>query len=282
MTQHSSNTESRRTFRLCRACLGIASLVLCWPVVTAAATIESWQFNDAAGVSLSDLANSAGTAVWNSNAANAVADGAGALVYSAGADASDNIFRTAPLTTPNLDSGIVELALLVRDAALAGGDASGANVGFGLREDGSNDDLFVVRLHRQNGALRLQTRITDESNATSNTTLTNFGTDSISDLLIRAVVDLDADMLDVHWKLGAGAEQSSTGIALRDREVDIVRMIANTNSTDWGADDTVALDFLTVAAIPEPATLPLLLAVGLLLTGRRSIIDWSPISPDQS
>lgn len=218
-----------------------------------ASTIESWQMNDPVGTGLPDLANDAGSAAWAGAAAQVATNGSGALAYSVGADGSDNVFRNATLTNPDQTSGVFELAFNYVSADLSGGDDAGANVGYGFRDTATNSDLFIVRLHEQSGTLRLQTRI-----GGANTNLENFGVASLSSLAVRAVADLDADLLDVYWKLGVSAEQSALDIPIPDGEFDIVRMVANTNSADWGANDIVTVDFVTVSQIPEPAGFVLL------------------------
>lgn len=225
--------------------------------------IEDWQFNDNSGTQLSGLANDVGAASWSGDRPNAAADGAGNLQFTVGADAVDNIFRNADLTNPNQNSGVFELAFEYSAAALSGGDATGANVGFGMRDADTNSDLFLVRLQKQTGTLRLQTRI-----GSTNTNLENFGADTLSEpLAVRAVANLDTGLLDVYWTLGAGPEQSSLGIAMAPGEFDIVRLLANTNTDDWGPNDVVDVNYLTVSTnIPEPSAVVLALG-SLVLAG---------------
>ncbi len=224
-----------------------ACLMLALPSVLSAAVLESWQFNDPLGTELTSLTNDISSATWSPDASNATTDGVGALAYSQGADATDNIFRTATLTNKDQASGIFELEFSILAADLSGGDTAGANVGFGLRDESGND-LFLVRLHKGSNKLKLQTRI-----GSTNTNLNTFGTNilggSEQPLLVRAVADLDTDLLDVFWTIGAGAEQSSLDIAINDFEFDQVRMVANTNITDWGASDSVTVDYLTVSSV---------------------------------
>ena len=214
--------------------------------VSSAIVIESWQFNETAGTQFTGLINDAGSASFSSNKAQVVTDGVGALEFSQGSSGTDNIFRNATLTAPNQTTGTFEMEFSLLAADLSGGDATGANIGFGFRESGSNTDLFLVRLHEQSGTLRLQTRISG-----TNTNLHNFGADALiaadTPLLVRAVADLDNDLLDVFYTLGAGAEQSALAIAIPNLEFDQIRMVANTNNTDWGATDVVTLDYLTLS-----------------------------------
>ena len=125
---------------------------------------------------------------------------------------------------------------------------------------GASSDLFIVRLMRWNGELRLQTRI-----GTTNTTIYDFNAQTLPDTLtIRAEVDLDADLLDLYYEIGTGGESVIPGIAINDGEMDGVRMIGVLNTTDFGATDFVDIDYVTLAQIPEPATLGLL---GLISSG---------------
>ncbi len=244
-------------------------LVLAFAVVSNAGAaliaVEDWQFSDTAGTQLPDLINDAGSASFSGSKDNVVADGDGNLQFTVGADASDNVFRNAELTNPDRNSGIFELAFEFAAATLSGGDATGANVGFGMRDSTSNSDLFLVRLQKQNSMLRLQTRI-----GATNTDLENFGSDTLSaPLAVRALADLDAGTLDVFWTLGAGPEQSSLGIAMAPGEFDLVRLFGNTNATDWGTADVVDVSYLTVSTIPEPATLVLALVLLVIPMARR-------------
>lgn len=240
-------------------------------VTTAQATIlESWQFNEAAGTQFSGLVNDVGAAAFSGNKPQVATDGLGALQFTQGTGTQpDNVFRDAVLTNKDRSTGIFELEFTILAANLSGGDAEGANVGFGMREE-TGTDLFVVRLHKLSNTLRLQTRI-----GNVNTNLANFGASPLSaPLKVRAVADLDADLLDVYYTLGSGAEQSALDIAIPNLEFDIVRLIANTNSTDWGASDTATADYLKLSGpeVPEPASLALCVAsLGLVLVGHRRV-----------
>jgi hypothetical protein len=208
--------------------------------------IEHWEFNAVAGTQFTGLLNSAGSAAFPSNKDQVATDGLGNLVFGVGADALDNVFRNATLTADGQTTGLFEMEWTYDSATLAGGDAGGANVGFGFRDD-TGTDLFIVRLQRQNSELRLQHRV-----GTSNTDLEDFNTTSLSDLKVRVVANLDADTFDVYWSLGGATEQSSTGIAMSAAglEFDEIRLTANTNTTDWGVSDTVAVDELKLSKLP--------------------------------
>lgn len=245
-------------------------LVVSLPLTSQAATIlEDWQFSEEIGTQFSGLVNSAGSAKFSGDKAQVTTDGSGALGYTIGSATNDNVFRNATLTNPNVTSGQYELNWTILSATMAGGDASGANVSFGMRDGGVNSDLFIVRLQRQNDRLLLQTRV-----GTNNTVLDNFGSaiTTLPDALaIRVVADFDADTFDVFWTLGAGAESSATGIAFSapGLEFDQVRLTANTNTNDWGVTDSVKIDFLTLSVVPEPGTTSLLGLLALAALLRR-------------
>jgi len=218
--------------------------------------IEDWQFN-VAGQSLGNAQNDAGTANLGGNATNAETAG-GNLVFTQGADNSDNIFRNGTLTAPNQSTGRFGMEWFVPSATLAGGDVTGANTGFGMRDEGGTD-LFLVRLQRQNSTLRLQARV-----GTNTTTLVDFGVTTINDLMVSVVADLDSDTFDVHWQLGDGIGSCMSGIAMAATglEFDHVRTTANTNTDDWGSEDQVTVDYLIIRDLDAPTELQLSIVQG--------------------
>ena len=222
-------------------------LMLATASTASAALLESWQFNETAGTQFGGLVNAAGSATFPNSKPQVATDGAGALAFSQGSSASDNVFRAATLSVPNQSAGIFELEFSILAADLSGGGATGANVGFGMRESDSNADLFLIRLHKQSGSLKLQART-----SISNVTLNNFGVDALiasdTPLLVRAVADLTNDLLDVYYTLGTGTEQSVLDIAIPDLEFDEIRLVSNTNSDDWGASDIVTVDYLNISS----------------------------------
>lgn len=258
------------------------------PAVAAAEVIESWQFSEAAGALFSDLVNDVGSAGWTGNKLQVAADGTGSLAFTQGFGTSDNVFRSATLSSPNQTTGTFELEFSYAAATLAGGDVGGANVGFGMREVDTNTNLFLIRLHRTGGELRLQSRI-----GSNNVDLIDFNATSLPDVLtVRAAVNLDTDLLNVFTRLGGGPELPTAidvPLAAPDLEFDAIRIAANTNTVDWGAVDVVKVDYLTVARNPTP---PVALALDVnLLTGALTIknesaadiaIDFYQITSDHS
>jgi hypothetical protein len=196
--------------------------------------------NDAADTPLNSLANSAGTALWNIDRPNIVSTGAGDLRFTQG----DNLYSGATLTATNVTSGLYELGVKYSAATLAGGDATGATVGFGMRDD-AGFDLFLVRILRQNGTLLLQTRI-----GTSNITYHDFGATLLPDTLtIRAVADLDADRMDLYYAVGSDPETRVADIAITDGEMDQLRLAAVLNAVDFGATDFIDIDYVTLRSL---------------------------------
>ncbi|QHI69085.1 endo-1,4-beta-xylanase [Tichowtungia aerotolerans] len=214
--------------------------------------LEDWQMNEAAGANLSGLVNSAGSAVWSGDKENVQTDGSGNLLFSVGANSSDNLYRNSTLTQNGVTNGVYQLSFAFPSATLAGGDAAGASVGFGLRDETTSSDLFLIRLQRQNSELRLQTRI-----GTTNTDIYDFNATSLPGALaIRAVFDLDADLMDLYYSIDGGAEVSETDIVINDGVMDAVRMACSLNNVDFGAADFVAVDYLTLSRINESVVSP--------------------------
>ncbi|MBK1825688.1 hypothetical protein [Haloferula rosea] len=222
-----------------------------------APAIEDWQFN-IDGESLGNAQNDAGTGTLGGNADNAVTSG-GNMVFTQGTSDTDSIFRNGDITTPDQTTGRFGMEWFVPSATLSGGDVTGANVGFGMRDKGAGTDLFIVRLHRQNSSLLLQTRV-----GNTNTTLVDFGVTTITDLNVSVVADLDTDTFDVHWQLGDGIGNCVSGIAMAATglEFDQVRTTANTNTLDWGAADEVLVDYLVIRDLNAPTDLSLSIVQG--------------------
>lgn len=236
----------------CKTLAPLSALLLATSLPGAAAALEDWQFDDAADTQLSALANSAGSATWAGNDPDVTTDGAGNLVFLQGSDTQpDNVFRNAELTVPNQTTGKFELAFTITSLDLSTGDDSGANIGFGVRDSTINSDLFLVRVQKQSGTLRLQHRV---GGTTENLEL--FGTDTLGTLAVRVVFDLDNDTSDVFWTLNGGSEKCATNIPIDNLELDAVRLAANTNSTDWGATDQAEVDFVTLSTYTDPPVAP--------------------------
>ena len=198
--------------------------------------------NDANGTGIGGLANSAGSGAWSGDLPNVVT-ASGNLRFTQG----DNNYRNSSLTNPNVTSGLYELTFKYSAVTLAGGDSTGATVGFGLRDEGVGSDLFLVRILRQNNKLLLQTRI-----GMTNTTIHDFGggVSALPDTVgIRAVVDLDSDLMDLYYEIGTGGETRVADIAIADGEMDQVRMVGVLNAVDFGATDFVNIDYVSLRSL---------------------------------
>lgn len=220
------------------------------PPPPAVIALEDWQMNESSGTNLSGLVNSAGSALWSGDKDNVQTDGSGNLRVTQGTDASDNLYRNATLTQNGVTTGVYQLSFAYPAATLVGGDASGANLGFGMRDETTGVDLFLVRLQRQNSELRLQTRI-----GSTNTDIYDFNATSLpGELAVRAVVDLDTDRMDLYYSIGGGSEALAADIAVNDGVMDALRMAGSLNTTDFGAADFIEVDYLTLSQINESAS----------------------------
>ncbi|VGO19613.1 PEP-CTERM sorting domain-containing protein [Pontiella sulfatireligans] len=231
-----------------------------------AATIENWQMNDDPGTDLKDLNNSAGTAKWYVARTNLQTDGSGNLHITQGA----NLFNGANLSTTDVTSGIYELAVTYSAADMTDGDIAGGSVGFSFRHDSAvvaeRHDLAIIKLVKRNGELRLEALGSGPA-----VTLYDFNATVLPDTLaVRAVLNLDTDLVDVYYSIGGAAEVSTLGIAASDGELDQVRTAFQVVSPDFGATSYVDVDQVTLSVIPEPATLGLIALSGVgLLVARR-------------
>jgi hypothetical protein len=131
---------------------------------------------------------------------------------------------------------------------LTGGDASGANIGIGFKDSAFGSDLFRVRINKTGPGLALNTYF----NSGAGDVYTGLHTftsvyDLTSSLKIRAVVDLDANVADIYMTEGAGTETHKGQVALRTDAVwDQLSFTTINNSTDWGVNDVVEIDYLKI------------------------------------
>ena len=208
--------------------------------------LEEWNF-DHAGVELEDALNSAGTAAFIGATANVVTDSLGNLQISAG----DSQYRNADnLTVGARSDGLYEISFRIAQIDLSTGEASGSNVGFGLRDSSVTtngyQDFLLIRVHEQNSKLQLQTRID-----TATEVLHTFDSNVLEDLIVRAEVDLGNQTADVYYDLGgAGEVQVGTGLALGTLAAtwDQVRFVSSV-ATKWGLSDTATVDYLRVSKL---------------------------------
>ncbi len=215
--------------------------------VLAQTTVDEWTFGEANGTLFNGLSNSGtpGDAQWLSSKTHAYVTN-GVLGFFQGTNGTDNIYLNS--TTPggiaaNATTGAFELAWTFTEAFIAGGDETGASVGFGIRSGSA--DLFLIRLQRQNSELLLQTRV-----GTVNTLLYDFNAESITNVDVRAVFDLDTDTLDVYYDLGAGEVQAvdDAALATTGGQIDAIRLAAIMNTNDAGTSDYVWVDDLRLSS----------------------------------
>ena len=169
--------------------------------------------------------------------------------------------------TTNVASGSYKLEFHYSVVNFQAGDATGANVGFGIRDTTLNDDIFATRVQKQNNEYRLQTRINGV-----NVTLANFGTTvgkSLKDLRVRVEFNLDTDTANIVWSLGGGSESKARNIAINNFKMDALRVSANTNTDDLGRGDLTLVDYVSLSTNPEPSPVALLGIGGFTLALRQ-------------
>ena len=225
-------------------------------IVTAGApattVIEDWQMNDANGTFINALINSAGSASF-SGAPAWVYTTNGVLRFEAG---TSSLLKEAELTTTNVTTGVYEVEFKTKDIDWSGGSATNPDIGIIINNSVgvvSNDDgLFTVKWVESVGRIKLQTIVDGVKTTHDNTIGTNVYS---GDLVVRARFDLDADLLDLYWTVGGGAEQSALDLSIADRAMDFleIKSLTKTEATTghWGVDDYVELDYVTLTKINE-------------------------------
>lgn len=217
------------------------------PLVPRTAEIEHWPFEDAAGVPLKDAANVAGTAAFSGEAASVATTGSGVLrvTQDPSKPTGGAFLGSLPLTIGPRTTGVYEVEFLISAASLGTGDASGASVGFGLKDSAAATDIFRVRLNKTTAGLAISTYI-----GTTYTTIKNFPglTTLATPVKVRAVVDLDAHTADVFLTEGSNPELPKVTVPLSTTATtwDQMSFAASNNSADWGPSDSVEIADLTV------------------------------------
>ncbi len=215
--------------------------------------IEDWQFNDPNGTKLSGLANSApspyGLGDWSGDGYSAYATN-GVLHFGAATNTADNYYRNSTLSQSGIATGKFELSWAYTAADVSSSTNSGASCAFGLQDLSSSVTAFLVRLQKQNGLLRLETRV-----GTVNTPLWLLGTNVLEQTLaVRVVADYDTDTFDVFYTLGGGAEQaavSNKAMAATGLKIDAIRMSVATGSDTMAGSDFYDVDYLRFSAYSE-------------------------------
>ncbi|MDZ8119070.1 hypothetical protein [Pontiella agarivorans] len=221
---------------------------------------DVWQFNDVAGKRWPELAKESGAAAFNWFWESPKSDGLGALNYIQDPALTNGGGRQANATgMPAVSTGKVELKYKMLQADLSGGDASGAMVSFGFRDNTVNKDLFAIRLYENNGNLQLQSRVSGEVNS-DNVVHYNFGTNVVDQSMdIRILADMDTDTFDVFYTLEGGSEVNATnnmpmgtaGLTFND-----FKSYATVNTNDYGPSDFISFDYLSFIPVQEVVVEP--------------------------
>lgn len=245
-----------------RSALGlIAAAGLTLP---AGASVIDFQMGDANGTTHANISDSGTTGVsfpsGLNSGGNVTTNGSGLLVFTQGTGGGPgNAFGG---TTPfvGLTTGVYELEFEFVDSSMTGADS--ATVKYGLRTGGSggSQELFRVGLDRSGGTMSLQLEI-----GASDIDLVDFAGNALAGALnVRAIIDLDADLVDVIWS--GAATGSSLDNPVADQAVDQIQVSAFLGSLD--PTDTVNVDFVTLSVVPEPASLTLV-GAGVIAGLRR-------------
>lgn len=227
----------------------------------AATIVDSWTFGQADGTDLAGVLSNNGTALGN-NSGGLVTTQGGELEFTSdwnGATGSASTFRTTNLDTDPITSGLVQVQFTVTSAGFTATDAvdGSGNVWFGLRDTNpSNNEFARGRLRYEGGPNQFVIQ------GNGNTALATFSGNSLSDLTIRYVVDLDnqtaLDSYQLFYTIGINPEVQvlSTQLdptgGLQIDDFRLAQQITN-GGTDWRAGDTMTIDNLSVSIIPEPS-----------------------------
>jgi len=224
-----------------------------------AAMVTDYQFNDVAGTALQSLVNGgsdANTFSWNNG--DVTTDGAGSLVV------TNKSYLGHDLYSSSIASGVVTYEIGISSWDFTVYSSTNANIEPAMFEIGASGGTHTDRI-------RLGFKIDAGGNVVirsdgvyleSNIGLPAASTDGIR---FRQVVDLDTDTYAISyqrysdgatwtdWNNGAWGRGDITGIKMMQPE------------GTWSAGDQVSYDYLTIDAIPEPATLWLIAFCGVAI-----------------
>lgn len=231
-----------------KAAIQIATLA--FAVSVSAVVLEDWQMNDADGTKMKKLINLAGAATFAVNNDGVVATNghlrASYFVSNYG------LLSNAGLTTPNLTNGNYTIETKFSAGSNVNSNGLGGSFTIGLSDINGDDrtDLWSIGLINKAEGLRLQVKVdktrTDVHYFNSHT-LTN-------DLVVRAEVDLDYDLLDVYYTIGTNSEQSVKNLPVNDGAVDVVRL--NVGNQKYVAGDWIEVDYITFSENTAPPSDP--------------------------
>lgn len=222
-----------------------ATVNLSLPLQASSAVLECWDFAEAVGTKLADTVSS-GAASFSGDSGAIQTNGAGELVLRQ--DTSDSFRVAQTLSGGPYSGGRFELSFLVSEVNLAG-SSSGAGFGFTFRDQaGGGKNFGTFRIRNNNGDLVVENRV-----ANSNEQLYHLGAASAvySDLLLKMVLDLEADTLSHSLTIGGGSEIELAVLASDPAAVslDSIRFQGNVSAPNWGAADTVKIETLKVSRL---------------------------------
>jgi len=219
------------------------------PPPALAGTFEEWLFNtETNGTLLNGVTNSApepyGDASWSVIKSYIYVTNS-VLRYEQGG--VNNFY--APLSQPGLTNGLFQIEYTYTAANIS---VRYGSVGFGMHDSVADVTAFDLIL-QYNSGLKLRARIGD-----TETDLVTFGVDTISNLSVRIVGNLDADTLDFYYTLGGEPEVTLTqgmAMAASGLMLDEALMAVQTKSTRFAATDYVEIDNLRFS-VPSEADTP--------------------------
>ncbi|VGO18654.1 hypothetical protein [Pontiella sulfatireligans] len=245
--------------------------ILAFAVSASAAVLEDWQMNDIDGRKVTKLNNDAGTATFaTANAGVTVTNGHLRASYFV---SNYGLLSNAELTTPDLTSGSYTVETKFISGSTVNSNGLGGSFTVGLSDINGDDrtDLWSIGLINKAEGLRLQVKV-----GTTRTDVHYFNSHTLTnDLVVRAVVDLDNDLLDVYYTIGTNSEQSSLDLSVNDGAVDVVRL--NVGNQKYVAGDHIEIDYLTFSDSASTNTGP---ANTVVLGGPNTrLAGWWEMSP---
>lgn len=231
-----------------------ATVTFILPLAPSDEVVEQWDFDDAAGTQLENATSLNGTVFTGSTSDKVATNGAGQLLLQ---QDTTNHFRTST-TLPGTPFTTGRFALEIEvDSIDLTNSENGANFGFSLR-DSQDIDFGNIRLRKNAGTLVLENRI-----GSSNERLYDFNqggpaVTQASDLLIVAVLDLDARTWSGTLTIGGGAPivlpafaadpTATGGLAL-------TRFQGNQDGANWASGDTALIERVTIRRLTGEVSL---------------------------
>ena len=242
----------------------IVALLGGWILSVSAEKVVDYQMGETAGTPTSGLQNSGSDpGSITGDAPDVATDGAGNLHYSA---LSAGATRKQALST-TYSSGMIQLEFRVTDWDYTA-NAAGDGIAFSLWDTAASGGLkAMVDFNASGTRVRVSGASTGKQKVISSFTG--------SDLVVRAVANLDANTYTADYNLGGGGWVSiASDEVLGVSSIDEFRLITSTDSA-WGTGSSADVDYVTMETVPEPATLGLFgfAAMGLYLarSKRRSL-----------